>query len=45
MPTSPTGNKEDFSTRVRTKSGLWMQQWAAADLPRVRNIVREVLTE
>jgi hypothetical protein len=42
-PTSPTGSKRDFPTIVRTKFDKWMDQWAVANLPQVRKILREVL--
>jgi hypothetical protein len=44
-PTSLTGSKGDFPTIVRKKFDEWMEQWAAADLPKVRKILREVLKE
>ena len=44
-PTSPTGGKRDFPTIVKTKFDKWMDQWAVADLPKVRKILREVLKE
>jgi hypothetical protein len=44
-PTSPIGNKRDFPTIVRKKFDKWMKQWAVADLPEVRKILREVFKE
>jgi hypothetical protein len=44
-PTSPTSSKRDFPTIVRTKFDKWMEQWAVADLPKVRKILWEVLKE
>lgn len=44
--TQPSASKADtLPDRVRTAFRQWMEQWAAADLPRVRNIVRELLKE
>ena len=44
-PTSPIRGKRDFPTIVRTKFDKWMDQWAVADLPKVKKILREVLKE
>lgn len=41
----PTGSNQDFSTIVKIKFEKWMGQWAAADFPKVRSILREVLKE
>jgi hypothetical protein len=41
----PTGSKQDFSTLVKIKFEKWMGQWAAADFPRVRSILRGMLKE
>ncbi len=35
--------KEDFPARVKASFKEWVEQWAVADFPRVKKIVREIL--
>ena len=45
QPASSNGSKGDFTTVVRKQFSQWMGRWALADLPEVKNILREVLKQ